>query len=92
MHAFCNATSRLRCRHVLAALPNSMIIYPYDEDLSEIKSFENDITISKITKNKIKLSGGWRYKNTLRPKLYKDIIGTNHESNTTPVWMKKNYN
>ena len=68
---------------------NSMIIDPFGEVLSEIKSFENDITISKITKGKIELSGGCRYKNARRPELYKDIIGRNHKSDTTPIWMKK---
>jgi predicted amidohydrolase len=68
---------------------NSMIIDPYGEVLSEIKTFSNDITISKITKEKIKLSGGWRYKNARRPKLYKNIIGREHNSDTTPVWMNK---
>ena len=66
-----------------------MIIDPYGEILSEIKSFENDITISKITKDKIQLSGGWRYKDARRPELYKDIIGRNHKSDTTPIWMKE---
>jgi len=68
---------------------NSMIIDPYGEVLSEIKSFEDDITISKITKEKIQLSGGWRYKNARRPELYKDIVGADHDSDTTPVWMKE---
>lgn len=66
-----------------------MIIDPYGEVLSEIKSFENDITISKITKEKIRLSGGWRYKNARRPELYRDIIGKDHTSDTTPVWMNE---
>ncbi len=68
---------------------NSMIIDPYGEVVSEIKSFENDIAISKIAKEKIKLSGGSRYKNARRPELYKDIIGKEHKSDTTPIWMKK---
>ena len=68
---------------------NSMIIDPYGEVLSEIKSFDDDITISKITKDKLQLSGGWRYKNARRPELYSDIIGQAHQSDTTPVWMKK---
>jgi len=67
---------------------NSMIIDPYGEVLSEIKSFEDEITLSKITKEKIELSGGWRYKNARRPELYKDIIGRDHESDTTPIWLK----
>lgn len=68
---------------------NSMILDPYGDVLSEIKSFEDDITISKLTKEKIRLSGGWRYKNARRPELYKDIIGGNHQSDTTPIWMKE---
>lgn len=68
---------------------NSMIIDPYGEVLSEIRSFDDGVTISKLTKDKIKLSGGWRYKNARRPELYRDIIGREHQSDTTPVWMKK---
>ncbi len=67
---------------------NSMIIDPYGEVLSEIRSFEDEISVSKITKEKIKLSGGWRYTNARRPELYKDIIGKKHTSDTKPVWMK----
>ncbi|PCJ96569.1 MAG: nitrilase [Flavobacteriaceae bacterium] len=67
---------------------NSMIIDPYGEILSETRSFKNEITISKITKEKIELSGGWRYKNARKPELYGDIIGENNKSRTTPEWMK----
>lgn len=67
---------------------NSMILDPYGELLTEVKSFEDDIAISTITKDKLALSGGWRYKNARRPELYKDIIGKEHLSDTSPVWMK----
>lgn len=67
---------------------NSMILDPYGEVLSEIKSFEDEITVAKITKEKIPLSGGWRYKNARRPELYRDIIGQEHEPQTKPVWMQ----
>ncbi|WP_420399721.1 nitrilase family protein [Flagellimonas sp.] len=67
---------------------NSMILDPYGEVLSEVKSFEDDITVARITKDKIPLSGGWRYKNARRPELYRDIIGQPHESETSPVWLK----
>lgn len=66
---------------------NSMIIDPYGEILSEIRSFENDITIAKLTKDKIPLSGGWRYKNARRPELYKTIIGQEHQPSLQPIWM-----
>jgi len=67
---------------------NSMIIDPYGEVLSEIKSFENDITVATITKDKIPLAGGFRYKNARRPSLYRDIIGKDHQPKIKPVWMK----
>ena len=68
---------------------NSMIIDPFGEVLSEIKSFGNEITIANIVKDKIPLSGGYRYSNARRPKLYRDIIGQEHEPETKPVWMNK---
>lgn len=66
---------------------NSMIIDPYGEILSEIRSFEDEITIAKLTKDKIPLSGGWRYKNARRPELYKAILGQKHQPSLQPVWM-----
>ncbi len=67
---------------------NSMIIDPFGEVLSETKSFENDIAMARIAREKIKLSGGRRYINARRPELYKDIIGHDHNSETIPIWMK----
>lgn len=66
---------------------NSMVIDPFGEVLSEIKSFDNDLTIAKIIKEKIKQSGGYRYRNARRPELYKDILGQEHKPETKPVWM-----
>ena len=69
---------------------NSMIIDPFGEVLSEIKSFEDDITIAKISKDKLELAGGYRYRNARRPQLYSKIIGQEHKPQTKPVWMKNN--
>jgi len=66
---------------------NSMVIDPFGEVLSEIKSFDNDLTIAKIIKEKIKQSGGYRYRNARRPELYRDILGQEHKPETKPVWM-----
>lgn len=68
---------------------NSMILDPYGEILSEIQSFEDNFTISTLTKDKLQLAGGYRYKNARRPELYKEIISQHHQSETTPVWLKK---
>jgi len=67
---------------------NSMIIDPYGDILSEIRSFDDDITVATITPDKLKLSGGYRYKNARRPELYRDIIGNAHQAETKPIWLK----
>lgn len=67
---------------------NSMIIDPYGEIMSEIKSFEDDITVATITKEKLALAGGFRYKNARRPDLYRDIIGKEHVPGIKPIWMQ----
>lgn len=68
---------------------NSMIIDPYGELLTEIKSFNDSIAIATLTKNKIPLAGGFRYMNARRPELYRDIIGNEHTSDFKPVWIKE---
>src|SRR5665213_1000712 len=67
---------------------NSMILDPYGEILVEIKSFEDEIALATITDDKLKMAGGWRYKNARKPELYKEIIGADHQSETKPVWLK----
>lgn len=67
---------------------NSMLLDPFGEVLSEIKSFDDDVTIAKVDKDKIRLSGGWRYKNARRPELYAQIIGKEHTPELKPIWME----
>ena len=69
---------------------NAMIIDPYGEILSEIRSFNNDITISTLTRDKLTLAGGYRYRNARRPELYKSIIGQTHDPQFKPIWMSEN--
>ena len=68
---------------------NSMIIDPYGEVLTEIRSFDDAITIATLTKDKIPLAGGFRYMKARRPELYRDIIGKEHNSDFKPVWIKE---
>ncbi|HEY9339977.1 MAG TPA: nitrilase family protein [Hanamia sp.] len=68
---------------------NSMILDPYGDVLTEIKSFENEIAIATVTEDKLTLAGGWRYKNARKPGLYKEILSADHKSETKPVWLKK---
>ncbi len=67
---------------------NSMILDPYGEVLTEIRSFENEVSVATLTPDKLKLAGGYRYRNARRPDLYREIIGKDHNSVTKPVWLK----
>ena len=69
---------------------NSMIIDPYGEVLTEIKSFENTIQLATVTEDKLTLAGGYRYKKARKPALYKDILGEENQSVTKPTWMENN--
>ena len=68
---------------------NSLILDPYGDVMVEIKSFNDEIAIATITEDKLKLSGGFRYKNARKPELYRDILSADHNSQTKPVWMEK---
>jgi len=66
---------------------NSMILNPYGEVMTEIRSFDNDIAIATLTPEILKLAGGYRYRNARRPELYREILGAEHRSKTKPVWL-----
>lgn len=66
---------------------NSMILDPYGEVLAEVKSFDDAFAMAVLHREKLTLAGGHRYRKARRPELYRDIIGADHDSDTTPVWM-----
>ena len=68
---------------------NAMILDPYGEVLNEVKSFDDALTMATLTKDKLTLAGGYRYRNARRPELYKDILGQEHDATLKPVWMTK---
>ena len=65
----------------------SMIIDPFGDILAECYSFENSFVTTTITPEKLVLAGGHRYIKARRPELYRDIIGQNHKSEQTVVWL-----
>lgn len=69
---------------------NSMILDPFGSVLTEIQTFDDSITVATVSADKLKLSGGYRYRNARKPALYKDIIGADHSSETKPIWLVKN--
>lgn len=66
---------------------NSMILDPYGEVLTEIKSFDNAISLATLSAEKLKLAGGYRYRKARKPALYRDILGADHQSETKPIWQ-----
>ncbi len=67
---------------------NSMILDPFGDILQEIKSFDDAIEVATLTADKLKLAGGFRYRNARKPELYGDILTQSHQSRVKPVWMK----
>lgn len=68
----------------------SMIIDPFGDILSECRKLDNDYVIATITSEKLKLAGGYRYKQARRPALYKDIISQPHEASQKVAWLQLN--
>ena len=69
---------------------NSLILDPYGEILTEVRGFDNGLAVATVTRDKLSLAGGFRYKNARRPELYRDVIGKEHQSETKPVWLQNN--
>ncbi len=68
---------------------NSLILDPYGDVLTEIRSFDNTISIATLTEDKLTLAGGFRYRKARKPALYKDILGAEHQSETNPIWLEE---
>jgi len=66
----------------------SMIIDPFGDILAECRSFEDSFVTATITSEKLTQAGGYRYMKARRPDLYRDIIGQDHKSEQTVVWLK----
>ena len=69
---------------------NALILDPYGEVLTEIKSFEDEISVATLTEDKLTLAGGHRYRNARKPELYREILGADHRSETKPIWLQGN--
>lgn len=67
----------------------SLILDPFGNILSEVRSFESDIAVATCTPEPLKQAGGYRYRKARRPDLYRDILGRPHDSKTKPVWLEK---
>ncbi|PUB34497.1 putative amidohydrolase [Elizabethkingia sp. YR214] len=67
----------------------SMIIDPFGDILNECQAFEDSFVSSILTKEKLEMAGGYRYRKARRPDLYRDIIGQEHQSEQKVIWLHK---
>ncbi len=67
----------------------SMILDPFGDILAECRELGDGFASANITKEKLLLAGGTRYKNARRPALYKDILGREHFPHQTVSWLNR---
>ncbi|GAB2988639.1 nitrilase family protein [Cyclobacterium sediminis] len=67
----------------------SMIIDPYGDIIAECRKLNNEFVIADVTQEKLKLAGGYRYRNARRPGLYGSIIGQTHDASQKVSWLDK---
>lgn len=67
---------------------NSMILDPYGEIIAECRSMDDEVVVANCTPDKLELAGGHRYKRARRPELYREILGSSHDSSLQVEWMK----
>ena len=67
---------------------NSLVLDPFGEVITEIKSFEDEIAITDCTSDKLTIAGGYRYKNARRPELFGKILSSPNSGNVLPPWLK----
>ena len=65
----------------------SMIIDPFGDVIAECRSFQDSFVTATITSEKLIQAGGHRYIKARRPELYRDIIGQNHQSEQSVIWL-----
>jgi predicted amidohydrolase len=66
----------------------SMILDPFGDVIAECRKLDDEMVVATITPEKLKQSGGYRYKKARRPELYKDIIGAPHQAEQKVVWLQ----
>ncbi|KAF4945653.1 hypothetical protein FGADI_11775 [Fusarium gaditjirri] len=67
----------------------SMILDPFGDILSECSLLGEDMAIATCSKDKLQLAGGFRYRQARRPELYRDILGSDHNSSLNVSWLGK---
>lgn len=64
----------------------SMILDPFGDILTECRKLGDEVSVALCSPEKLKLAGGFRYKNARRPELYREIIGQDHVDEQIVAW------
>jgi len=65
----------------------SLIIDPFGTIISECRSFDDEITVSTCTSDKLEKAGGNRYRRARRPELYGKILSMENSPELNVAWM-----
>lgn len=66
----------------------SMIIDPFGDVVAECRKLDNDMVTVTLFEDKLKQSGGYRYRKARRPELYGAILSQPHLAEQKVSWMK----
>jgi predicted amidohydrolase len=67
----------------------SLIIDPFGNTAAECRSFDDEITVSTCTSDKLEKAGGNRYRKARRPELYGKILSMENNPELTVAWMRE---
>lgn len=65
----------------------SMILDPFGDVIAECDRLEEGFAMATLTKDKLTLSGGYRYRMARKPELYRSILGQAHEPEQKVAWL-----
>jgi 5-aminopentanamidase len=66
----------------------AMILDPFGDIIAECRKLSDETVVATITPEKLKQSGGYRYKKARRPDLYGNVLSQAHHSEQQVIWMQ----
>jgi predicted amidohydrolase len=64
----------------------SMILDPYGDILAECRNLGDDVVVTSCSPDKLRLAGGYRYKNARKVELFSEVITKTHISKQEVAW------
>jgi predicted amidohydrolase len=68
----------------------SMILDPFGDIIAECRELGDDFVMATLTAEKLRQSGGYRYRKARRPDLYGSILSQAHHPKQHVIWMNEN--